>query len=661
MGEKTPIPFFKIQHNGDPEPDPSIASTGSSDYQIAQIPTLKTPNSGADFLQNLESDEDREFAEKVLLGFDTLFRHPAYAPDTQARKKLNTYVVTLHEAMIRLKAFEGMLGDKNNGFDIKVSTSSITEDEAVRAMGMRVGAALYGLSLTEEQMRLARKNGAEDAVAQITDPLNEFSFRIATLAHKGISLSEFANPGQLIKEGKILDAYGLFTDTSQIADRSLDPNDTFKAGTFQQSYALVYAFAPEDLLTQHRPKNTLEKEILKHALLFANGVKDVRREIGTALFDSSHPLHQQISEVVLSDIKDPKRQEMVMLLLVNSIRSFYRKAQRLSIDEQDRELGEVLMSTTLRLLDDIQDFDPIHRVDDLEAILDPLHSEEVPQQFADIRKKANDIFQRSARLEYSVEGRDVAFPGIIPPKNIHVYFEKGKPTQVGIEMQYQNDHGEELEVDLFVDAKLGEFDWSLLEDPAFYPQKQQALMNYLFAVLGKVEDQAVEIQRNKHKELELVHPQSHKSRAKRKTTTQSKRKPYEGNAQKTSEVLWFINNSPAKEKKPPTTKNFRFDGDVEKILRKLAPEDRTIALARLQRISEAGSGRVKLLSDNGRARKTALGNLLGKVEISGKNGGSKGIRILVEQESCGDGKETWIVREGDYRANVYKGNSLEKM
>jgi len=603
-------------------------------------------------------EESKQFTQTMLDSFEQIFDDPHYREGTSDRKKFDLFISNFNSAAKFIKQV-------NDGFPTGEFVSLYKQDMSIDGnnpfvldMARMVGANLYIERMIEEQLDVARKNDIAAPMEAVKSAVRINTLMLITAEEDGFRLGSFADADFIIAKGRLADAVAFIFKRDEAGDEAVVSED-YHARNSTQSYLSVFSFMDKRLFRNVHAKSGVESESLRYAERFADSLLAIRNEVKNAVFDVAHPEHETVSGAVLKVMGNKEAAGIMALYLAKSIQSLYRDAKRLSVSDQDSEVANLILEAIDREVE-LHELSLI-KAHDLSEIGAKKTDDEV--DYEDLRKKTNEVFSHTSKLEYELDGGEVISDAFVAPDVVNVRFEKGKSYKFDIELQYANEHGEEFAVDYAVDSKKGEFEWSLLDDPDIEPKFKNAFLNYSQAVLGLVLKKAEEIHMSKKKGEALVASPPSKPRS-RGVTVRPKRAPFEGRKEART-----INPDEFAERTGPDSEQEGIhreiiipdESQLQQLLKKLDHVDRDIVISRLQGFNERGVGRILVLKKGGNSRKSSEGNPLGKYVISGKNGGAKGIRVLVERSASTNGSEVWEIRAVDYKKNIYAGNALDKI
>lgn len=101
--------------------------------------------------------------------------------------------------------------------------------------------------------------------------------------------------------------------------------------------------------------------------------------------------------------------------------------------------------------------------DDVETIFSPQQSEKIPSVNIDtLRKSVAGIFSQSSQREYDISLDD--WGDIVEPQECKLSFDSKNNFVFKINLSYTSEE-EDMDIEVYIDTKKGEFDWNFLESP----------------------------------------------------------------------------------------------------------------------------------------------------------------------------------------------------
>lgn len=603
------------------------------------------------------NEEDLSFTKTVMDSFEAIFQNPNYAEGTPTRKKFDSFLLAfdLGSKYIR-QANEGL----SDGRIVSFNQNSVFNGEApyVDNMIKMLGANFYVDRMIREQVELARQNDAGDYMELAGEAFVENSLVLISREEDGFSLRDFKEPDSIISTGRLADAIGfIFKGYDAPEDETEEQSSEYQVRDVLQSYLAVFSFLKKDALRNYRGGSQVEGESYKQAALFLDSMNRLREESQKAIFDIKHPDHVGISRVVSRALDTPESKDLMLLYLMKSVEALYRDAKTLSEVEENSLVAELILGAIDSMIE--EKGVNLIKAQDLSEI-GAQELEEEPD-YAVLRKQANEIFSYTSTLEYELKGCEIDSDLVVAPSQVHVRFEKGKPHMFEIELYYENEYGEESSVDYAIDSKRENFEWSLLDDSEKEAGYKNTFLKYSEGVMLAVLEKAKLIKASKKKGAEITVVPSAKPHRKG-VSIGPKRAPFEfrNNAKPTSAVFTEFGSSHNEQGGIHREVIIPKDEELERRLKSLDPEDRKIVVARLEALNE-GAGRIEALRKDGKPRKSSEGNHLGKIVVTGKNGGARGIRVLVERTMTMKGREVWDVVTGNYRGKIYDDTNLDRI
>lgn len=604
------------------------------------------------------SEDDLNTTRTVMDSIQAIFESEEYKEGTPTRRKFENFINGINAGAVYIKRINGSFEEGKfvslyRGFHID------DKDEYVANMVGMLGANLYMDQLISDQIEAGRKTGVGEYMEAAGDTLRASSFVLVSREEDGYRLRDFMDADAMIADGKLADfATLIFKRDDEVGEKDTDGD--YHARNTLQSYLTIFAFMKKDALKSYRSRSHVEKESYKYASIFLGNISKLREESLRALYDPEHPDHDSVSDVIAKVLDNPETANLSLLFVMNGdVNEMYRKAKKLLEAEEDSRAGQLIMNAVDKEIE--KKSATLVKAQDLPEI----GAREIDEEhdYNAQRKRIIEIFSYTSNCMYELEGCDIESDLVTPPTQVNVRFAQGKAHVFDLELHYENEHGEESTVDFTIDCKRGEFEWSLLDDPEVETGYKNTLLKYSDSVLQVVLERAKEIKASKRKNVDSVqvNPSKHRMRG---VSSKLKRAPFEGREEAknvVSAASLELESEPAEEARISREIVMPNEDDLRSLLKKLDHMDRDIVVAKLNDFNERGVGRIQVLKKGGNSRKSGAGNALGKYVLTGRNGGGKGIRVLVERVGAIQGSETWAIVAVDYKANIYNGNKLDKI
>lgn len=439
-----------------------------------------------------------------------------------------------------------------------------------------------------------------------------------------------------------------------------------------QGLALA-AINPETFNPYISQHEGVTKEAAQQAKTLSEKAHNLLNQLPTVLFDPKHPEFPEFTTLLVKHMTKgssllQRLSAMQWLMGGNDTRKIYeifRKSQALAKDPQNGPIYALVVESVREYIDQISGFARITTADDLDSFFDDNTVSLEPegsQKTDEMKRIVGKIFSRTSKLEYEVDPSKVELDGIVPPQSINIKFDAHRPQKFVVLFQYRNQVGESLDLDIELDLAKNIFNWSILESPSDSEKLlsfQKALISATKSILLNIGSQAENYYQQKQRPSTVVPPPTSATKQpfikSRVAEDESNREPKERKQPPAplTPLQQVLQEGISEETTPNLRKVLKSEPGktIENLLGKLGSADRAIVAKKIEEFNDRGIGHLE--------RKRQRGNE-GEIFYTLSVGCTvpKGVRVLCYEVDSEDNNRIFVIRDIDYRKDIYRNNSL---
>src|SRR3989344_939095 len=433
------------------------------------------------------------------------------------------------------KSLTDRLLDIEHGFDISINGTTV-HDAYARFASIGGLALLHG-DTWERILSFAQKRGGGD-----DGKLREFAkwnrlaieapamVRIVGLSLRDVEDLDLNKPGALVRGFRFMaEAHAVRTEMGH--DKwvnSPDQNPIF--APFPNKCKLSLEGASGTVMAAESLNSRNLKDIM-------SGNKGINRELYTR-FEKFWSRIQVLKSKIYNTIKDPESKDfgdikdqwtqyqesdsylfrvivghLIGLNSVDNIYDLYRAASGFVKDSREVEFYSKLMVSIREYVQAESPEEGVLTSDEVPTIFDndvEINLDLVKAKIEEYAGLVKDTFKLSAVSEYDIDPENVSVPNLVPPQSIHVSFNRSKPQEFKVQLGYENEIGEKVNIELELEInKDGHFGWSFIETS----KESEELFNlhktfllFVYYVLVEINKRATEQYEQKNASKPIIPP-----------------------------------------------------------------------------------------------------------------------------------------------------------
>ena len=220
-----------------------------------------------------------------------------------------------------------------------------------------------------------------------------------------------------------------------------------------------------------------EKELISKMQSIARTMHKLRKKSCDIIFSPNSPYFRDLRNSVLKYLENPNEEFGLMSLQALGINTStiivdkYRAARALSLTEgENSHFYKLLAKPMKEFISKLSQKINILTKDDLVPIIDAdggLDGNVAPT-FADIFKIVNDVTQNVKEKEIHIDDErleKISWSGLVQPQSIKVSFPQDGYQEFSLNLHYENEEGEILDIPLKFERERERLDWTLAESP----------------------------------------------------------------------------------------------------------------------------------------------------------------------------------------------------
>lgn len=420
----------------------------------------------------------------------------------------------------------------------------------------------------------------------------------------------------------------------------------------------------KDVISRNRGVN---KEVFTRFVKFWSKIQALKGRIYSTLENPDSPDFGEASNQLLhyQDSSSYHFRVIVLHLIglssVDNIYNLYRTASKFVRDGKEVEFYSKLMSSIKEYAqaespeEGVLTSDEVPSIFDNDTEIDLDLVEAKTTEYADLVK---DSFKKSAVYEYDIEPEAIEVPNLVSPQRIHVSFNKSKPQEFKVQLGYENEVGEKINIELGLGTnKDGHFDWSFIEPSSESDELLNLHKTFLLLVHGilvEVNRRATQQYEQKHVPKPPVSPAS-KNKEKGEYIPDAWRKSDQVESKPTvlTPIQEILMQETSRVDTPVVYSKIKVADDVsiDSLMRNLSSVDRDLVKSDINEYNTRGVGRFYRLRSRG-----PNGEPLYALRVRVSTRGDA--RVLLRQVESEQGKHTYEVIDIDYRKDIYRRYNL---
>lgn len=577
----------------------------------------------------------------------------------------------------------GRLIDIEHGFDISIEGTTV-HDAYARFASIGGLALLHG-DVWERILSFAHKRGSG-----MDDSLGEYAkwsrlaieaqamVRIAGLSLRDVEDLDLNKPGAVVQGFRFMaEAQGIRTEMG---------HDKWVNSPHQHPIFAPFPnkckFALEGASGAVMAAISLNSRNLKDII---SGNKGINRELYTR-FGEFWSKIQVLKSRIYNTIKDPESKDfgdikdqwtryqesdsyrfrvivahLIGLSNVDNIYDLYRDASDFVKEGKEVEFYSKLMVSIREYVQAESPEEGVLTSDEVPTIFDndvEINLDSVNAKTEDYAGLVKDTFKRSAVSEYDIDPENILVPNLVPPQSIHVSFNKSKPQEFKVQLGYENEIGEKVNIELELGTnKDGHFGWSFIETS----KESKELFNlhktfllFVYNVLVEINKRVTEKYEQKNASKPII-PPTVKSKEKGEYVPDVWRKndPSDFRPSTVTPIQEVLNQEVSQDVETSITAKIKTaEGEVlDNLMRNLSTVDRDLVRLDINEYNTRGIGkfyRLKSLGPDGEP----LYVLRVRVVTRGD------ARVLLHEVESEQGTRSFEVLDIDYRKDIYRRHKI---
>ncbi|MCL4353110.1 hypothetical protein M1615_01395 [Patescibacteria group bacterium] len=556
----------------------------------------------------------------------------------------------------------------------------LTVGEFCRYQVLGVGGCLIIRENLSREMRYAQRVGVADIIKPYID-LQKFTLGASALDIKinGVSWADVLdiaqrNDGTALQYKFLVDAMILLLKMSH--QSIFEENNKGLFGQYpntakhmiEGSAILIKAgilSSPDVVDSEIFNNSGVAKKVAQRGKEFLLRVGNIREKTYNNVFNPNSPEFPCLKDTLSFYLKQGFNERYLALSVLGIDKyDFAVWAYRAAKNFQKQGIEESFYESLAGFIEEYLNYEPtdktILREGDAGDILDETQTGDfspVEIESSSLGLIISSIFSKqSHRVFADINPLIIDSTGLIKPQAIAVVFDQNRPQKFAVFLDWENDLGESTEVNLYFDTKKNLFDWNFLKSPNDEEMGviRVAMLKATRAILLSIQRQALTDYQNKKERNSSLAPHEVKPKQRREQVTDEiytlRRQIKRDNAEKTQNNRQI---DPRGADMPRTQ-----EATVKKQI--LLPEkDRLRGLLEgidfskrdnveraIDRFNNEGVGQF--------TRKHARGNN-GEILYTLRVGN---IRVLVYETESLEGIRQFVIKDIDYRSNVYRRNKM---
>lgn len=419
-----------------------------------------------------------------------------------------------------------------------------------------------------------------------------------------------------------------------------------------------------------------EQTVLRTARRIIEQASKTKKKIYSILLNPNSLEYEALRNTIMFYLSEKDRKTKTMaihalgLINIDTTSLAYRKARELALQDSEHSPFYAFLEKSIReYLEEIPEEAVILTSDDLPLFIDPekpIQEKSVPT-LEDLRKLAHAIFQKTSQRAWTINTDSIDWKNLTSPTSVNAVFPKGHSRIFNINLSYENEQGEALNLDLEFDTAKNVLDWKpFLESPDDPEMKdmRNAVMSSVQSMLLEVEKQVdSEYQEKQRAKTVSILPLEPNVRTAKLTPKEGYVPRQKEERQKRPRPLTPIQEILQSEIPFPirpeqqVVKNQIVIPDMQglgKKMGRLSEEDTLLVVNGIEKYNQRGVGQFKRLRFSGEERESLF-----TLRVNCGTGG--GIRLLMHEVPNLDqasNRRTFEILDVDYRKNIYRKRGL---
>lgn len=390
------------------------------------------------------------------------------------------------------------------------------------------------------------------------------------------------------------------------------------------------------------------------------------------LLNPASPEFPTLRELILSYLESGDKTKRVVALNILSagripyLFDVYREAQRLIRKGNNSEFYQTLVTAVREYVEEASNITTVLTKEDIPPILNLVKVGDLnpvkPSTLEGLGKQVGAIFSKTSRKIYEINSNSVNLNGFATPESIKISFDANRPKKFTINLAFNNELGEAVDLGYTLDTQKNTMDWVLLEDPMSAEDQEVAYFrdNLLMLTGSILQDVARQVNeefnlRHEKPQIEVSSPSQQVKRERFADPVYKLRKEVRIEQISKGEVLDADIVSVSIEDVDIKVRNqvlLPVEQELQEKLKYVSSMDGEIIKQALAEYNEKGTGskftRKKKLGPDGQPRYTlAVGCTV-----------PKGVRVLLREVSSENGIRNFEVLDIRYRKDIYRLNKL---
>lgn len=372
-----------------------------------------------------------------------------------------------------------------------------------------LGVELTLRSALKEQLALACRAGVEGRFIDSTELVN-FSARFITAVKiDGTALEDFTDPRIAKKSPVPFFQFLAIARTlvgRRLYDEILQDNEGTLASQFPNYAKWNINVLPAkismlmgDLRAQfiaeqaRKSPQPLLADAYRNAARIIEGVGVVQEKSRKALLNPNDPDSAGIREITAVFLKSSIADERICIMQVLGLNKLsllygvYRRAYQLASGDD----GEFYFDLAMAIRDFIEDISSVKDIltdEDIDSFLleddDSLSNQSIEEQIQLQARYINELTSQSSQRFFEVNPVTIDLGNLATPQFLEVTLDRNRPRKFTVNLVYNNELDEEVEIEYTVDTTKGTFDWNFLEDPSHPENTKIAAMRNQLALIA---------------------------------------------------------------------------------------------------------------------------------------------------------------------------------
>lgn len=375
-----------------------------------------------------------------------------------------------------------------------------------------LGTELTLRSALRDQLALARRVGVEDRFIDYTE-LVDFSAGFITAAKiDGVAVEDFADPRIAKKSPVPFFQFLAIVETlanRRIYDVILQDNEGTLASKFPNHAKwninvlstkismLMVGLQAQFIAEQARKSPQPLADTYRNAARILEGIEVVREKSRKVLLNPNDPdsaVIREITNVFLKSTLADERTHILQILGLNKLSTLYdvyRQTYRLASSGG----GEFYLNLAVAIRDYIDDIATVKDIltdEDIDSFLlgyevHALLDINIEKQIQIQARHINELTSQTSQRFFEVNPVTIDLGNLATPQFLEVTLDRNRPRKFSVNLVYNNELDEEVEIEYTIDTTKGTFDWNFLEDPS-HPEntKIAAMRNQLVLIASTV-------------------------------------------------------------------------------------------------------------------------------------------------------------------------------